>query len=289
MSKILTLSIITFLLFSCSSDNSDVQKEEKLDAELAKGPNSSKINLAIGINNNADLSLVFKTLNELKFDIRQMHGFLFLSNTPKSDIPDLIDLLNTKPYINTGAWQATNSSVFYHAEEGKTYIVCSFFEMNESNQKDFLDLISSLKLNQKEKGNLSLSIPEGTQTYWKTELKKYSFVKWTETFDQVCIRYEQRPVISADVPAIGNVNKIIPIKIKFNVLNGCGSFDSLTETNLGNTKTISIKAKYEGCFCTQNIPIIETTYNFTPTKTGIYRFKFSKENGESLTYSINIQ
>ncbi|KAF2515619.1 hypothetical protein [Flavobacterium foetidum] len=89
MSKILSLSLIAFLLFSCSSDNSEIQKDEKLDIELSKGPNSSKINFAIGIKNNADLSFVFKTINELNFDIRQMNGFVYLSNTPKSDIPDL--------------------------------------------------------------------------------------------------------------------------------------------------------------------------------------------------------
>lgn len=290
MSKILTLSIITFLLFSCSSDTSEVsKKEEELNVELAKGPNSSKINLAIGIKDDADLSLVFKTINELNFDIRQMNGFVYLSNTPKSEVQDLRDFLNTKPYIKTGAWQVTTSSVFYYEPENKTYIVNSFFEMNADNQKDLLDLISSLKLQEKDKGNICLSIPEGTQTYWKTAMKKYSFVEWTETFDQVCVSYEQAPVISANVPPTGNVNEFIPIKIKFTAHNGCGAFSSISETNLGNIKTIEIKAKYEGCFCTQNIVTIETTYNFKSEKAGTYILKFPQSNGNFLTHSINIQ
>ncbi|TDO99268.1 hypothetical protein [Flavobacterium sp. 245] len=289
MSKILTLSIITFLLFSCSSDNSEVQKEETLDLELAKGPNSSKINLAIGIKDNADLSVVFKTINELNFDIRQMNGFVYLSNTAKSDVPDLRDFLNTKPYIKTGAWQATTSSVFYYEPENKTYIVNSFFEMNLSNQEDLLGIISSLKLQEKDKGNICLSIPEGTQTYWKTAMKKYSFVEWTETFDQVCVSYEQAPVIVANVPSIGKVNEIIPIDITFSTRNSCGGFDSVSETNSGNTKTITIKAKYEGCFCFQSIGNIKTIYNFKATTTGTHILRFPQPNGGLLTYSINIQ
>ncbi len=290
MSKILTLSIITFLLFSCSSDNSEVsKKEEELDVELAKGPNSSKINLAIGIKDNVDLSLVFKTINELKFDIRQMNGFVYLSNTQKSDVQDLRDLLNTKPYIKTGAWQATTSSVFYYEPENKTYIVNSFFEMNPSNQEDLLSLISSLKLQEKDNGNICLSIPEGTQTYWKTAMKKYSFVEWTETFDQVCVSYEQAPVISANVPATGKLNEIIPIEINFTTRNSCGSFDSVSETTSGNTKTITIKAKYEGCFCFQSISNFKTIYNFKATTTGTYTLRFLQATGGFLNYTINIQ
>lgn len=284
MIKILTLNIVAFLLFSCSSDNLNTNEEK-----LIEGPNSSKINLAIGIKDDADLRLVFKTMNELKFDIRAMHGFSYLSNTPKSGIPDLIDLLNTKPYIKTGAWQATTSSVYYFEEDQKTRIVGSYFEMNKSNQEDWLELISSLKLTQKQSGNLSLSIPEGAQTYWKTELKKYSFVKWTETFDQVCISYEEAPVISIDTPEQGTLNQAIPIKIKFNVRNGCGSFSSLSETNSGNTKTITVKAKFEGCYCTQSIVTIETTYDFKATTRGAHILRFPQSNGDFLTHTINIQ
>lgn len=289
MSKILTLSIITFLLFSCSSDNSEIENEAKLDIELAKGPNSSKVNLAIGIKDDADLSVVFKTINDLNFDIRQMHGFVYLSDTPKSGVQDLRDFLNTKSYIKTGAWQATTSSVFYYEPENNTRIVNSFFDMNRTNQEDWLGLISSLKLQQKDKGNLSLSIPEGTQTYWKTEMKKYSFVEWTETFDQVCLSYQDASITSAAVPASGEVNQIIPIKIKYIALNGCGGFGSISETNLGNTKTINVKAKYEGCLCTMNIVNLETTYNFIATSTGDKTIRFLQPDGKYLTYTIVIK
>ncbi|TDW48056.1 hypothetical protein EV144_104342 [Flavobacterium sp. 270] len=285
MRKILTLSIIALLFFGCSSENA--QEPEVLPVL----ENSSKTNLAIGIKKDADLSLVFKTLNELHFDIRQMNGFLYKSDTPESDVASLRNLLNEKPYIKTSGWSATTSSVFYYQPENKTYIINSFFDMNVTNQTDLLNLISSLKLKDglNENKNIYLSIPEGTETHWKSQMMAFSFVKWTETFDQVCISYENAPIVSAKIPVSGNVNQIIPIDISFFVRNGCGGFGSITEINSGNTKTITVKAKYEGCLCTQSTANLNTTYNFSTTTTGTHTIKFLQPDGSFLTYSINIQ
>ncbi|WP_291148713.1 hypothetical protein [Flavobacterium sp. UBA7680] len=282
MRKILTLSIIAVLFFSCSAENSGVETVPE---------NSSKINLAIGIKKDADLILVFKTLNELQFDIRQMNGFFYNSNTSESGVNNLMNLLNKKPYIKTGAWGATPYTVFYDQAEKKTLILNSFFGMNAANQTDLINLISTLNLSDRlsETKDIYLSIPEGTQTYWKTQMMTYPFVKWTETFDQVCLSFENANIISANVPDTGNVNQVIPIKVSFVIRNGCGGFGSITETNSGNTKTITVKAKYEGCYCTQNIGTVETTYNFTAATTGSHIIKFLQPNGEFLTYTINIQ
>jgi hypothetical protein len=285
MRKILTLSIITILLFSCSADNS-----EKAETETIL-ENSSTMNFAIGIKKDADLGLVFKTLNALHFDIRQMNGFTYTSYASENTVQVLRDKLNEKPYINTGTWSATTSSVFYYAPEYRTYIVNSFFNMNEANQSDLLNLISTLKLkdNLSEQKNIQLSIPEEKVKHWKTQMLKYPFVKWTETFDQVCISYRDASVISATVPSSGNLNQVIPINLTFQTLNGCGSFGSINETNSGNTKTLKVKAKYEGCFCTQNIGNIQTIYNFTATTTGTHTIKFEQPDGTFLTYTIKIQ
>ncbi|MEN2413252.1 hypothetical protein [Flavobacterium mesophilum] len=286
MSKILTLSIVVFLFFSCSSENA-----ETTPPPTGKTKNSEKVNLAIGIKKDADLSEVFKTLNELQFDILQMNGFHYYSNTPKDGVENLINKLNEEPYIKTGAWAATPYSVFYIETENRTIILNSFFKMDANNQKGLFDLISSLKLQDglSDSKNIYLGIPEGTQTYWKTKIKEYSFVKWTETFDQVCLSYQHTPVVSAAVPVSGQVNQTIPIKIKYIALNGCGSFGGVSETNLGNIKTITVKAKYEGCFCTSNILNLETTYNFIATSTGNKTIRFLQPDGKYLTYTIAIK
>lgn len=283
MKNFMFLSIVATLFIGCTKENSEIDTEIPV--------NSTEINLAIGVKENANLNDVFKTLNNLHFDIRQMNGFIYNSNTPANGIANLIDVLNQKSYINTGAWKATPYTVYYFQEENKTRIINSLFNMNLANQTDFLNLISSLKLEDRlsETKDIYLSIPVGTQTYWKTQMMKYSFVKWTETFDQTCISYEQAYIISANIPSNGNVNQTIPITITFGIYNGCGGFDNITETNSGNTKTISLKAKYEGCYCTQVAGKITTTYNFTPTTTGLHTIKFLQPNGEFLTYSITIK
>jgi hypothetical protein len=110
-----------------------------------------------------------------------------------------------------------------------------------------------------------------------------------ESLDEKCISHEQAYIISANVPVNGIVNQTIPINISFSVYNGCGSFENFTETNTGNTKTIRVNALYEGCICTQAIETIQTTYNFTPTTTGMHTLNFSQPNGDVLTYTIDIQ
>ena len=284
MKTFIALSLIGILCFSCSKDELETRTKPK-------ALNSTEVNLAIGIEEATDLSLVLNTLNDLNFDIRQMNGFFYNSNTPENGVSSLIDLLNQKTYINTGPWSATPSSVYFDQAENKTRILNSFFNMDSANQTDLLNLISSLNLEDRlsETKNIYLSVPVGTQPYWKTQMLTYSFVKWTETFDDTCISYEHAPVISALVPAIGNLNQTIPIDITFSIYNGCGGFGNITETDLGNTKTLTVNAKYEGCVCTQVMGEVQTTYNFTPTTTGIHTLQFLQPNGEYLTYSITIQ
>ena len=282
MKNIITLIVFGMLFFSCSDD-----KTEKTTIPA----NATDINLAIGIDKNADLNTVFNTLNSLNFDIRQVNGFFYNSNTPQTDVASLIDLLNQKTYINSGAWRATTYSVYFNQEENTTRILNSFFEMNPTNQTDLLNLIATLNLEDRlsETKNIYLSVPVGTQNYWKTQMMTYEFVKWTETFDQVCLTTEHTNVIAAIVPANGNLNQSIPVDITFEIINGCGAFGNIVETISGNTTTLIVNAKYEGCFCTQVMGELNTSYNFIPTTTGVHTIKFQQPNGEFLTYTINIQ
>ena len=104
-----------------------------------------------------------------------------------------------------------------------------------------------------------------------------------------CVNFQHAPVTSAIVPVSGNVNQVIPISLNFTVFNGCGGFGNITETNVGNVKTLTVNARYEGCICTLPVLDISTNYNFTATTTGIHTIKFAQPNGTFLSYSINIQ
>ena len=127
MIKSFTLGIIAVLFFSCSKD----EVEEKTIPN-----NADEINLAIGIEKDADLNVVLNTLNGLNFDIRQMNGFFYNSDTPENGVTELIQLLNQKSYINTGSWSATPYTVYYNQDEGTTRILNSFFNMTVANQME---------------------------------------------------------------------------------------------------------------------------------------------------------
>ena len=57
-------------------------------------------------------------------------------------------------------------------------------------------------------------------------------------------------------------------------MNGCGEFGRFIESGNGLTKSIEIEAKYEGLICTQDLPIRQTIYEFTPNSSGVYVFRF---------------
>ena len=103
-----------------------------------------------------------------------------------------------------------------------------------------------------------------------------------------CLSFSHAPVITAAVPLTGIVNNSISIPITFSVNNGCGSFGNITETNLGNTKTLVVNAKYLGCICTLAMGEIVTNYNFIPTIIGNQIIKIAQPDGSFLSYNINI-
>lgn len=279
-----TLFITGLLVFLLSC-----KKESKNNT--TPPPNAAESNIAIGVKKDASLNTVFQTLNNLHFDIRQMNGFGYNSTTTAAGVTSLINLFNQKQYVNTGAWKATPYTIYFFAPENLTRVVNTYFNMNGVNQADLLHTIDSLGLvdRQGETKNMYLSVPEGTESYWKTQLLGYPFVKWTETFDQECLSFEHASITSADVPPTGAVNQVIPIPLRFVVINGCGSFGNFSITQEGSTKTITVNAKYEGCVCTQEIRSIETTYNFTATTTGQHNIRFVQPDGTLLTHTILIQ
>ena len=77
-------------------------------------------------------------------------------------------------------------------------------------------------------------------------------------------------------------------KVDFGISNGCGKFNKFVETINGNTRTIKVIAKYEGCICTQDASIKSTNYVFTTSTTGTYTLKFQKADGTFFTETVVI-
>jgi hypothetical protein len=74
-------------------------------------------------------------------------------------------------------------------------------------------------------------------------------------------------VTSVNSPSTGSVSETINIEVSFQVFNGCGGFGKFIETQFNNTKNIEVEAIYQGCICTDDMPIRTTNYKFIPTST----------------------
>ena len=77
-------------------------------------------------------------------------------------------------------------------------------------------------------------------------------------------------------------------KVNFLVLNGCGDFGSFEEI-IGDTTTVKVISKYEGCICTEAVEIKEAVYSFNPTAPGTYTLKFKTSEDTFITETITVE
>lgn len=104
--------------------------------------------------------------------------------------------------------------------------------------------------------------------------------------DSNCLSYSKAPVTKVEGPAIASINQEISLTVSFVCYNGCGQFGNLEENIAGNETTIIINAKYEGCICTDNLPIRQILYKFKKSLAGTYHLKFYKGENAYLTHTI---
>jgi hypothetical protein len=95
-------------------------------------------------------------------------------------------------------------------------------------------------------------------------------------------------VTSVNSPSTGLVNEKINIVVNFPVYNGCGSFGKFIETKNNTRITIEVEARYEGCICSQDVPIRTVNYEFIPRSTGNYKLNFKSSPTEVITVNLTI-
>jgi hypothetical protein len=103
-----------------------------------------------------------------------------------------------------------------------------------------------------------------------------------------CVENKIEYVSSINSPSTGTVNENINIEVSFGVNNGCGNFGKFIETQNGNTKTIEVEARYEGCVCTMDAPTRKTNYVFKTQTSGNYILKFKSSSTEFITANLTI-
>jgi len=103
-----------------------------------------------------------------------------------------------------------------------------------------------------------------------------------------CVENKIEYVSSINSPSTGTVYENINIEVSFGVNNGCGNFGKFIETQNGNTKTIEVEARYEGCVCTMDAPTRKTNYVFKTQTSGNYILKFKSSSTEFITANLTI-
>lgn len=103
-----------------------------------------------------------------------------------------------------------------------------------------------------------------------------------------CVSSKIEYVTSVDSPTTGMVNEKINIQVNFQVYNGCGQFGKFIEKQNDNTLNIEIEAKYEGCICTDNLPIRTVNYELNPNSPGNYKLNFKSSPTEFITVNLTI-
>jgi len=104
-----------------------------------------------------------------------------------------------------------------------------------------------------------------------------------------CIKSETVFVTSVNAPDSVSLGELINIEVEFQVYSGCGGFGRFIETENGNIRRIEVQAKYVGCICTDNAPVITTNYTFSPNTKGNYILKFKSGENDFITANIIVE
>lgn len=116
----------------------------------------------------------------------------------------------------------------------------------------------------------------------------FTFISCSDDDPEECIDYRPENVKEVIAESTGRVNEPVEIEVKFGVYNGCGKFDQFIESGSEQSRIIEVQAKYEGCICTQDAPIITAVYVFTPSTTGMYELKFKSAESDYITVNITV-
>src|SRR5690554_2610198 len=109
-----------------------------------------------------------------------------------------------------------------------------------------------------------------------------------ENSDDNCIEHEIAHLTSVNAPSTGVVNEAVEIEVNFNIKNSCGSFIGFEESNNGNSRTIKVNNKYEGCICMEVLEMKTVIYTFKAVGAGEYELKFMSGEDDYIAVVITI-
>lgn len=172
MKKLMLLLIIFSFLPGCEKEQYIIPNEE----------NFVKGDLDVGFKENASLKSSFYLVNKFGLEITQVWGFIYISDLPDDSIDYVINFLKTRQYLNNGTWIIVkNGNVFNHYSTGKIYVCCTMLNMTETNQTDWYNVVSILKLVEQPSVKVFyIKVPVGQEKAWRDKFRDQGIVKWAE-------------------------------------------------------------------------------------------------------------
>lgn len=168
MKRISFIVLIISLFSSCSKVKSDTTCSNYVKGEII-----------VGIKNTASIEDVFSLFNTLNLKIDQMSGFYYTSPYSQDSLTSIISYLNTRPYINARNFSAT---AYIHYQTKEINVTSIFFDMNISNQRDwirsrnYLNLVETKDVSK----NILVKFAPGQEHNWLKRLEGYNIVEWVE-------------------------------------------------------------------------------------------------------------
>ena len=114
-------------------------------------------------------------------------------------------------------------------------------------------------------------------------------ISCSENDNNDCIENKLAFVTSVNSPSSGVINEIVNVEVNFQVNNGCGEFGKFIETKNGKVIIIEVNARYEGCICTDNLPIRTVNYEFKTEISGDYELRFKSTKTDFITVNLMIE
>ena len=109
-----------------------------------------------------------------------------------------------------------------------------------------------------------------------------------EKQENKCVSYSPAQVTKVAGLNDLSVNQETDLTVSYYLNNGCGKFENIEATTIGNTTIISFKAKYEGSFCTDIILSGQSIYKFKAGQAGVYYLKFLQPDKTYLIDTITV-
>lgn len=103
-----------------------------------------------------------------------------------------------------------------------------------------------------------------------------------------CFAYSNAHITEVKGLNSTSVNQEIELTIAYYFYNGCGKFERLDSFSNGNTTTVSIVGKYEGCVCPDILVGGQKVYTFKASQPGMYTLNFLQPNKSILVYTITV-